>query len=85
MGRRRNNPDSRTFGSQDDTIRNSKTFRLTSGNSRKEEEQNFEILCRTFGLSYKQWNVRSIVNLSKPVVFNTVSLAEKNKKPCLQQ
>ena len=42
MGRRRNNPDSRTFGSQDDTIRNSKTFRLTSGNSQKEEEQNLK-------------------------------------------
>lgn len=43
MGRRRDNPNLRTFGYQDNTIRTSKQFRPISGNSRKDEEQNFEI------------------------------------------
>ena len=43
MGRRRDNPNLRTFGYQDNTLRTSKTYRPIAGNSRKDEQQNFEI------------------------------------------
>ena len=48
MGRRRDNPNLRTFGYQDNTIRTSKVFRPISGNSRKDEQKNFEINSEPF-------------------------------------
>ena len=47
MGRRRDNPNLRTFGYQDNTIRTSKTFRPIAGNSRKDEQETFEISTET--------------------------------------
>ena len=47
IGRRRDNPNLRTFGYQDNTIRTSKIFRPIAGNSRKDEQQDFEINCET--------------------------------------
>ena len=43
MGRHRVNPNIITFEFQDNTICNSKIFRPIAGNSRKDEEQNFEM------------------------------------------
>lgn len=43
MGRRRDNPNLRTFGYQDNTIRTCKTFRPIAGNSRKDEQETFAI------------------------------------------
>ena len=47
IGRRRDNPNLRTFGYQDNTIRTSRIFRPIAGNSRKDEQQDFEINCET--------------------------------------
>ena len=44
LGRRRDNPNIRTFGDQDNTIRTSKIFKLiASGNSRDDFQQPFNI------------------------------------------
>ena len=47
IGRRRDNPNLRTFGYPDNTIRTSKIFRPIAGSSRKDEQQDFEINSET--------------------------------------
>ena len=47
IGRIRDNPNLRTFGYQDNIIRTSKIFRPIAGNSRKDEQQDFEINSET--------------------------------------
>ena len=47
FGRQKSNPNLRTFGYQANTIRTSKIFRSIAGNSRKDEQQDFEINSET--------------------------------------
>ena len=42
-GRRKDNPNLRTFGYEDNALHNSKISRPISSNSRKDEEQNIEV------------------------------------------
>ena len=42
IARQRDNANLRTFGYQDNTIRNLKNFRHICGNARKDEQQKFE-------------------------------------------
>ena len=63
-GRRKDNPNLRTFGYEDNALHNSKISRPISSNSRKDEEQNIEVknaeplLSRT-----KKKNTRIVISI----------------------